>query len=172
MYCRLIIGSEVAQTLAMDHRNDVISNIFAACTALIGNYWEWWIDPIGAMIISSFLMSVWARNGYSQLSTLLGKTASPDILATLTFVARNHHRDIIAIDTVRAYHYGYNFLVELDIVLPRDMPLHIAHDIGESLQYKLESLEKVERAFVHLDYETEHAPEHRKSDPLLSCNRE
>lgn len=30
------------------------------------------------------------------------------------------------------------------------------------LQIKLESLPNVERAFVHVDYETSHAPEHRK----------
>lgn len=66
MYCRLI-PSETCQTLAMDHRNDVISNIFGATTALIGYYFEWWVDPIGAIAISSFLMSVWARNGYGTM---------------------------------------------------------------------------------------------------------
>ncbi len=40
------------------------------------------------------------------------------------------------------------------------MPLKEAHDIGEGLQVKLEKLSPVERAFVHLDYEYEHSPEH------------
>jgi hypothetical protein len=35
-----------------------------------------------------------------------------------------------------------------------------AHDIGESLQHKLEEDEQVERCFVHLDFECEHKPEH------------
>ena len=35
-----------------------------------------------------------------------------------------------------------------------------AHAIGESLQNKLEKLPEVERAFVHLDFECEHKPEH------------
>jgi len=35
-----------------------------------------------------------------------------------------------------------------------------AHTIGETLQDKLEKLPEVERAFVHLDYECEHKPEH------------
>lgn len=34
------------------------------------------------------------------------------------------------------------------------------HDIAEELQMKLESLPDVERAYVHVDYETDHAPEH------------
>ena len=49
---------------------------------------------------------------------------------------------------------------QVDIVLPEDMPLREAHEIGESLQVKLERLEEVERAFVHLDHECNHKPEH------------
>ena len=40
------------------------------------------------------------------------------------------------------------------------MPLRLTHDIGESLQLKLETLPEVERAFVHIDWEWAHAPEH------------
>lgn len=44
------------------------------------------------------------------------------------------------------------------------MNLRQAHDIGESLQLKIENLTEVERAFVHLDYECEHSPfsEHKQ----------
>lgn len=76
----------------------------------------------------------------------------------------NHHPKLLYVDTVRAFHFGVNFLVEVDIVLPEDMTLKEAHDIGEPLQQKLESLPEVERAFVHLDYEFEHRPsdEHKQ----------
>ena len=44
------------------------------------------------------------------------------------------------------------------------MKLRESHDIGESLQLKIERLPEVERAFVHLDYEWEHDPysEHKQ----------
>jgi divalent metal cation (Fe/Co/Zn/Cd) transporter len=66
------------------------------------------------------------------------------------------------IDTVRAYTFGGYYFVEVDIVLEEKMPLRQAHDIGESLQDKLERLPEVERAFVHLDFEVSHRPEHAK----------
>ncbi|KAI8562037.1 hypothetical protein RHMOL_Rhmol03G0003800 [Rhododendron molle] len=50
--------------------------------------------------------------------------------------------------------------VQVDIELPEDLPLKEAHAIGESLQIKIEELAEVERAFVHLDYECDHKPEH------------
>ena len=49
-------------------------------------------------------------------------------------------------------------------MLPERMRLRECHDIGETLQLKLERLPEIERAFVHLDYETDHSPfsEHKQ----------
>ncbi len=52
---------------------------------------------------------------------------------------------ITKIDTVRAFHFGTSYFVEIDIVLPENMPLKEAHDIGEELQTKIEDLPEVER---------------------------
>ena len=57
---------------------------------------------------------------------------------------------------------------QVDIELPEDLPLKEAHAIGESLQEKLEKLSEVERAFVHLDFECEHKPEHSVVSKLPS----
>lgn len=62
---------------------------------------------------------------------------------------------------------GDRLLVEVDIVLPPECPLHEAHDVGEALQDALEMLEHVERAFVHLDYNPVHEIEHRKKTNAL-----
>ena len=37
-------------------------------------------------------------------------------------------------------------------------PLWKAHDISQQLQDKIEVLPNVERAFVHVDHETDHVP--------------
>lgn len=69
------------------------------------------------------------------------------------------HPGVTMVDTCRAYYAGNNLFVEVDIVLPPTMELRESHDIGEALQTKLESLPDIERAFVHVDYETSHKPE-------------
>ena len=43
-------------------------------------------------------------------------------------------------------------------MMDANTPLWKAHDIGERLQDKIEALPGVERAFVHVDHETSHAP--------------
>jgi len=69
-----------------------------------------------------------------QIKMLTGHTARPDFLRKLTWVALCHHNKITHIDTVRAFHFGNKYLVEVDIVLPQTMSLLEAHDIGETLQ--------------------------------------
>ncbi len=89
---------------------------------------------------------------------LVGRAATPDFQKKLTWMCINHDQRILHIDTVTAFHYGNNFLVEVHIVLPEEMSVKVAHDIQETLQQKLEILTEVERAFVHIDYETHHDP--------------
>ncbi len=57
-----------------------------------------------------------------------------------------HHSSLIEkIETVRAFHFGTSFLVEVHIVLPETMLVREAHDIAEGLQQKIERLPEVER---------------------------
>ena len=93
--------------------------------------------------------------------SLIGKTAPSEYLAKLTYLIWNHDKEIKHIDTVRAYTFGCNYFVEVDIVLPQEMSLNQAHDIGETLQDKLEKLPEIERAFVHVDLDITHKLGHK-----------
>lgn len=43
----------------------------------------------------------------------------------------------------RAYHAGQNYYVELDIIMSEDLPLKVTHDVGQTLQRKLEGMFKL-----------------------------
>ena len=112
------------------------------------------------MQLALYTIRTWSLTVLENVNSLVGRSASPEYLQKLTYLCWNHHKAIKHIDTVRAYTFGSHYFVEVDIVLPSDMPLQEAHDIGEALQEKLEQLPEIERAFVHLDYEYSHKPEH------------
>ncbi|KAF2071134.1 hypothetical protein CYY_007540 [Polysphondylium violaceum] len=161
-YCRVLTHSSSCMILATDHRNDVTVNSFGLVMAILGDHVVWWLDPTGALIVALIILRSWTSEAYEQIQLLVGKTASPEILQKLTYIAFTHSPEILKVDTCRAFYFGNNLFVEVDIVLPRDMPLHKTHDIGESLQEKLELLGEVERAFVHVDYDYKHKPEHKR----------
>lgn len=74
------------------------------------------------------------------------------------------HNAHMTVDRVQAYHFGKRFLVEIEVVLPRDMCVEEAHDIALDFQKRVEQLSKVERAFVHVDYMRRAENEHKKSE--------
>ncbi|KAJ1286133.1 hypothetical protein BS78_03G329500 [Paspalum vaginatum] len=162
LYCRSFTN-EIVKAYAQDHFFDVITNIIGLVAALLANYIEGWIDPVGAIILAIYTIRTWSMTVLENVHSLVGQSASPEYLQKLTYLCWNHHKAVRHIDTVRAYTFGSHYFVEVDIVLPSDMPLQEAHDIGEALQEKLERLPEIERAFVHLDYEFTHRPEHALS---------
>ncbi|WCJ19514.1 Cation efflux family protein [Euphorbia peplus] len=162
IYCRSFTN-EIVKAYAQDHFFDVITNIIGLIAALLANYIKGWLDPVGAIILALYTIRTWSMTVLENVNSLVGKSATPDYLKKLTYLCWNHHKAIRHIDTVRAYTFGSHYFVEVDIVLPANMPLQEAHDIGESLQEKLELLPEIERAFVHLDYEYTHKPEHAQS---------
>ncbi|XP_064642390.1 uncharacterized protein LOC135496803 [Lineus longissimus] len=150
--------SPMIDALAQDHRNDVFSNAGALTFGYIAyKLWKY-CDPLGAILMSIYIFISWWMTGAKQIKMLTGYTAKPHFLKKLTWVCLNHSEEIRYIDTVRAFHFGTNYIVEVDIVLPENMTVKEAHNIGEPLQQKLEKMPNVERAFVHLDYEFEHDP--------------
>ncbi|XP_042947994.1 metal tolerance protein 9-like isoform X2 [Carya illinoinensis] len=160
VYCRRF-ENEIVRAYAQDHFFDVITNSVGLAAAVLAVRYYWWIDPAGAIIIALYTINAWSRTVIENVWSLIGRTAPPDFLAKLTYMIWNHHEDIQHIDTVRAYTFGSQYFVEVDIVLPEDMYLNQAHNIGETLQEKLEQLPEVERAFVHIDFEFTHRPEHK-----------
>ncbi|KAJ0257140.1 Metal tolerance protein 9 [Hirschfeldia incana] len=162
LYCRGF-QNEIVRAYAQDHLFDVVTNSIGLATAVLAVKFYWWIDPSGAILIALYTIATWARTVLENVHSLIGRSAPPDFLAKLTFLIWNHHEQIKHIDTVRAYTFGSHYFVEVDIVLPEDMRLQEAHNIGETLQEKLEQLAEVERAFVHIDFEFTHRPEHKYS---------
>uniref|UniRef100_A0A1D1ZLG3 Metal tolerance protein 5 n=1 Tax=Anthurium amnicola TaxID=1678845 RepID=A0A1D1ZLG3_9ARAE len=162
MYCRSFTN-EIVKAYSQDHLFDVITNIIGLVAALLANYTKDWIDPFGAIILAIYTIRIWSVTVLENVNSLVCRTAAPEYLQKLTYMCCNHHRAIRHIDTIRAYTFGSHHVVEVDIVLPSEMPLREAHDIGEALQEKLELLPEIERAFVHLDHEFSHKPEHAQA---------
>ena len=146
--------------LWQDHRNDLFVNGFGVLTSVGGSKLVWYIDPIGAIILSLFISSLWLHTAFEEFMLLVGKAASVDMQQLITYVCVTHSEAVRQIDTVRVYHSGPRLIAEVDVVMDPEATLQATHDVAEELQMKLESLPDVERAYVHVDYETTHKPEH------------
>lgn len=158
IYCRSS-GNSIVRAYAKDHYFDVVTNVVGLVAAVLGDKYYWWIDPAGAILLAVYTITNWSGTVIENAVSLVGQTAPPEVLQKLTYLVTRHPQ-VKRVDTVRAYTFGVLYFVEVDIELPEELPLKEAHAIGETLQDKIEKLPEVERAFVHLDFECEHKPEH------------
>jgi len=163
LYCYALRSkSSQVEVLWEDHRNDLFINGFGILMSAAGSKLAWWLDPTGAIFIGAGVIIAWGTTIYKQFGYLAGKSAPHEFIQLIIYKAMTFSGEIEKIDTVRAYHSGPDYVVEVDIVMDATTPLWKAHDISQQLQDKIEVLPNVERAFVHVDHETTHAPEHRK----------
>lgn len=111
--------------LAMNHHQVPTSHTYIHAT-----------DQSGGMADSSREVVTVEKEGCAEAwDEPLLMTCLLNLLWWLSHVSRGRVvQKVVAVDTIRAYHFGEEFLVEIDIVLPPTMSLGEAHDIGESLQ--------------------------------------
>ncbi|RAL63169.1 hypothetical protein DID88_004248 [Monilinia fructigena] len=152
LWCRLIKNSSV-QALAQDAMTDVIFNIFSIIFPLLAStpsYGGWTLSGVSSS--PSMSSSTGAGTSAGHIRNLTGAAATADERNVLLYLTMRFARTIKQIQGLQAYHAGDKLNVEVDIVLDESMSLRDSHDLGESLQYVLESVPTVDRAFVHQDY--------------------
>ncbi len=159
-WCRLVRNSSV-QALAQDAATDVVFNTFSIIFPLVGYYARvWWLDALGGLLLSLYVIFNWSKTSSEHVRNLCGAAATADQRNVLLYLTMRFAKTIRYIQGLQAYHAGDKLNVEVDIVLDENMSLRDTHDLSESLQYVLESVPMVDRAFVHADYAMMNLPSH------------
>lgn len=78
-----------------DHRNDLMINGVGLLTSIGGSKLRWWIDPMGAIILSFLIAFLWLRTAYSEFQLLIGVSADTNTLQLLTYVCESHRRTLV-----------------------------------------------------------------------------
>ena len=125
----------------------------------------WWLDALGGMMLSLYVVVNWSRTSASHIRNLTGAAADADQRNVLLYLTMRFAKTIRQIQGLKAYHAGDKLIAEVDIVLDEETSLRDSHDLGESLQYVLESVPFVDRAFVHQDYAGWNIPSHMQQQP-------
>ena len=160
LWCRLVKNSSV-QALADDAMTDVIFNAGSIAFPIVGFYARiWWLDALGGLLLSLVVIYNWSRTSIEHIKHLSGFSATADQRNILLYLTMRFAKTIKAIQGLQAYHAGDKLIVEVDIVLDANMSLKDSHDLSESLQYVIESVPIVDRAFVHADYADYNLPTH------------
>lgn len=151
LFCMKIKTTQV-QALVQDCKTDVYFNTLSLLFPLIGKAANvWWLDPLGAALLSLYIIYDWASTAFENVTRLCGTAVDNDLQKKLTFLAYRFAPLVRGFKAITAYHAGDGVWVEYDILLDEKTPLRRAHDISETLQYCAEALPDVDRCFVTCD---------------------
>jgi len=153
------------QALAQDCKTDVYFNTLSLLFPFIGVKANvWWLDPLGASCLSLFIIYDWAGTCLENITRLTGEAAESRLERKVMFMVYRFAPLVGGFKSLKCYHAGDGVCVEVDILMDEETPLWKAHDIAETLQYCLEGLTEVDRAFVTMDYTSQGPTGHALSD--------
>lgn len=148
--------SSSVQAIAQDAFTDIVFNVVSLVLPTMGYAIDvWWLDPAGALLLSIYVIISWSLTAYEHIDRLTGAVADPLVYKVVLYLAYRFAESVKQITSLKVYHVGDNVNVELDIVFDvegKKLSFKDCHDIAEALQYSIETLPNVERAFVHVDY--------------------
>jgi len=87
----------------IDHRNDIVVNIFGLVMSIVGDRFVWYLDPIGAICIALLILFSWITNAFEQVWLLVGKSAPKEFISKLIYMTMTHDPQIHKVDTVRSF---------------------------------------------------------------------
>ncbi|EXJ61270.1 uncharacterized protein A1O5_11827 [Cladophialophora psammophila CBS 110553] len=161
--CMRIKTTQV-QALAQDCKTDVYFNTLSLLFPLIGKQAGiWWLDPLGAALLSLYILYDWAGTCVENVSRLCGLAVDETHQKKLIYLAYRFRALVSGFKSVIAYHAGDGVWTEFDILLDGKTPLRRTHDIAETLQYCCEALTEVDRAFVTTDYSAQNPGGHSQN---------
>lgn len=100
VYCFFYRRFPSVHVFFIDHRNDIVVNIFGLVMSIVGDHFVWYLDPIGAICIAILILFSWAYNAFEQIWLLAGKGAPKEYISRLIYVALTHSGHIRKVDTV------------------------------------------------------------------------
>jgi len=103
VYCLFYRRFPAVHIFFVDHRNDIVVNIFGLVMAIVGDKFVWYLDPIGAILIALLILFSWAANAFEQVWLLVGKSAPKEFIAKLIYMSMTHDDRILKVETVRSH---------------------------------------------------------------------
>lgn len=130
----------------VDSRNDVLSSALALSGLLLGGA----LDEAAAVLIGAWIVYSGVKVGLENVGFLMGKAPDAEIVERIRRVALEVP-GITGLNDLRAHYVGDVIHVELHIEIARETTLEKAHDIGVEVRRRLEAVEPVHKAFIHID---------------------
>lgn len=135
---------------AVDSMNDVLASSLSIVGVIGVQAGLPYIDGIAGILISFFILFSGYKIARENIDYLMGKAADKNLILEIANRAMKID-GVEGMNDLRSHYVGNKFHIEIHIEVDKNMPTGKSHDVGKEVQKAIESIEEIQKAFVHID---------------------
>ncbi|ADG13806.1 cation diffusion facilitator family transporter [Methanocaldococcus infernus ME] len=150
----LIIGRKLNNKIliadAYHHRSDVLSSIAVLIGLILEKLNIYFGDALAGVVVSLMILKTGIDITKENILLLSGVRASEDLINEVREVILSHEK-VLGVHDIKVYHLGSKVHVDVHVEVPCNISAKEMHDIETELKNRLEKLDNVEVAHIHID---------------------
>jgi len=132
-----------------DHRNDCIVTTFTLISIVFGLFGIYWIDGVVGIGISLWILITGIKIFIESYNVLMDVSLDEETKETIMKLVKEHD-DIKNCYNLYSTPIGYKYFVIFTIAVDGEMSTYESHKLANHLEKDVESLEKIDKAVVHV----------------------
>lgn len=145
-----LLNSPALRATAIDCRNDVLVAAQGLLAVVIAEAQVRLLDAVAALVIGLYIFYSAVHLGMENIDYLMGKAPADSLLERIRRTAASVP-GVQQVDDIRGHYVGTFVHVELTARVNPEHSTLASHDIGEAARRAVESMDEVDRAFVHVE---------------------
>jgi cation diffusion facilitator family transporter len=135
---------------AIDSLNDVLASSLSIIGVIGVEIGLPYIDGIAGILISFFILKSGYEIAKENIDYLMGRAADDQLILEMANRAMNIE-GVVGMNDLRSHYVGNKFHIEIHIEVDKHMTTQNSHDVGKEVQKAIESIEEIQKVFVHID---------------------
>jgi cation diffusion facilitator family transporter len=143
-------NSPAVRAQAVDSLNDVMASSLALIGILGVQFGYPRIDGVGGLMVAFFILRAGYEIAKENIGYLMHKAADEKLIVEIANRALKI-KGVLGLNDLRSHYVGDKIHVEIHVEVNKSVTTQESHDIGKQVQYVLEELPEVQKAFIHID---------------------
>ena len=135
---------------AIDSLNDVLASSLSIIGVIGVQIGLAYVDGIAGILISFFILKSGYEIAKENIDYLMGRAADDQLILEMANRAMNIE-GVVGMNDLRSHYVGNKFHIEIHIEVDKHMTTQNSHDVGKEVQKVIESIEEIQKVFVHID---------------------
>ncbi|WP_042699123.1 cation diffusion facilitator family transporter [Thermococcus sp. PK] len=144
------LNNQILVADAYHHRSDALSSVAVLIGLLLQRLGFTYGDALAGLVVALLVGKAAAEIVFKNVNYLTGTSPPFELCEKIKETALSVE-GVVGVHDLRAHYVGPKLHVELHIEVPPHLTLKEAHDISEEVKRRIEDLDEVEAAFVHVD---------------------